>query len=48
MQHRHGNTAYHLADKLYTLYCESVGGLAFNGDPLPKWTVFRSDASKLK
>ena len=36
------------AGKLYDRYCEAVGGLAFNGDPLPKWEVFRADPSKQK
>lgn len=33
---------------LYEAYCEAVGGIAFNGDPLPSWTAFRSDLSKRK
>jgi hypothetical protein len=37
-----------VAGQLYTKYCQSVGGKAFNGDPLPTWEVFSQDASKLK
>lgn len=36
------------AGLLYEAYCESVGGKAFNGDPLPKWQEFRDDQSKRK
>ncbi len=35
-----------LAGKLYEKYCESVGGVAFNGDPLPTWIEFRADEAK--
>lgn len=35
-----------LAGRMYTAYCKSVGGRAFNGDPLPNWTEFRSDNTK--
>lgn len=35
-----------LAGKLYTVYCESVGGVAFNGEPLPTWEVFSADPEK--
>jgi len=31
---------------LYTLYCEEVGGKAYNGDPLPDWENFRKDPAK--
>lgn len=34
--------------ELYELYCDEVGGVAFNGDPLPKWEEFGSDDSKSK
>lgn len=37
-----------LASKLYTKYCEAVGGKAFNGDPLPDWDTFRADLTKIK
>jgi hypothetical protein len=37
-----------LAGRLYDTYCLSVGGLAFNGDPLPKWDAFREDPAKRK
>lgn len=37
-----------LAGKLYTTYCEGVGGVAFNGDMLPTWEEFRADDSKRK
>jgi hypothetical protein len=37
-----------LADILYTEYCIAVGGVAFNGDPLPDWQTFRSDPTKRK
>jgi len=36
------------AGRLYEKYCQSVGGTAFNGEPLPSWEEFRSDQSKLK
>lgn len=37
-----------LAKELYTVYCEQVGGYAFNGDLLPTWEAFRADPSKSK
>lgn len=37
-----------IAGRLYSVYCEAVGGKAFNGDPLPKWEEFRADPSKQK
>lgn len=37
-----------LAGNLYETYCRSVGGKAFNGDPLPTWPEFRADAQKVK
>jgi hypothetical protein len=37
-----------LAKELYTLYCEHVGGKAWNGDPLPTWAQFYSHAKKSK
>lgn len=33
---------------MYTAYCEGVGGVAFNGDPLPSWEEFRADPAKAK
>ena len=36
------------ADLLYSAYCKAVGGVAFNGDPLPEWTEFAADPSKQK
>ena len=38
----------YIANKLYTIYCKAVGGVAFNGDPLPDWRTFRNDPSKQK
>lgn len=38
----------HIAGELYKVYCESVGGKAFNGDPLPDWETFVNDPSKKK
>jgi len=40
------NEIEELAGLLYKTYCNSVGGKAFNGDPLPDWDAFRSDAKK--
>ena len=37
-----------IASHLYTAYCDSVGGKAFNGDPLPDWATFSRDQSKQK
>jgi len=37
-----------IAGELYTAYCEAVGGVAFNGDPLPSWSTFRADPKKGK
>lgn len=36
------------ADLLYSVYCEAVGGVAFNGDPLPSWADFAADPNKQK
>jgi hypothetical protein len=36
------------ADLLYSVYCEAVGGVAFNGDPLPAWADFAADPNKQK
>jgi|AntRauTorcE11897_2_1112592.scaffolds.fasta_scaffold57136_2 hypothetical protein len=38
----------YVAGELYRVYCEAVGGIAFNGDPLPDWDTFYSDESKQK
>lgn len=35
------------AEIFYELYCEKVGGKAFNGDPLPDWEEFASDPNKI-
>lgn len=37
-----------LAHELYDVYCEAVGGKAFNGDNLPKSEIFFEDGSKEK
>lgn len=37
-----------VAEALYTTYCAAVGGVAFNGDPLPDWDTFVSDPAKTK
>lgn len=36
------------AGHFYETYCKAVGGVAFNGDPLPSWAEFRADTEKLK
>lgn len=36
------------AGKLYEIYCREVGGVAFNGDPLPPWSEFGVDPNKQK
>lgn len=41
-------TKEELARKMYDKYCESVGGLAFNGDKLPHSDEFFEDESKQK
>jgi len=38
----------YIAGELYRVYCEAVGGVAFNGDPLPNWETFSNDPSKKK
>lgn len=38
----------YIASELYRVYCLSVGGKAFNGDPLPEWEEFSQDPSKAK
>ena len=37
-----------LAADLYAEYCNRVGGVAFNGDALPRWEEFRADPAKKK
>jgi hypothetical protein len=37
-----------LAGILYEELCLHVGGVAYNGEPLPKWTEFRADPRKQK
>lgn len=37
-----------IAEQLYEEYCKAVGGLAFNGDPLPDWETFYLDGNKQK
>ena len=37
-----------VAQELYEIYCKAVGGVAFNGDPLPDWKSFSRDKSKEK
>lgn len=37
-----------IAGALYDKYCEAVGGVAFNGDPLPSWEDFKNDTKKKK
>lgn len=37
-----------LPKKLYTAYCEGVGGVAFNGNKLPTADEFFTDPSKEK
>jgi len=37
-----------LAGQLYEIYCKAVGGVAFNGDPLPSWDEFKNDPAKSK
>tara|TARA_R110002153_G_scaffold113986_2_gene256559 strand:+ start:726 stop:1118 length:393 start_codon:yes stop_codon:yes gene_type:complete len=36
------------AERFYSTYCKEVGGVAFNGDPLPTWDEFSKDESKTK
>lgn len=37
-----------VAEALYTAYCAAVGGVNFNGDPLPDWATFAADPTKEK
>jgi hypothetical protein len=38
----------HLASRMYTSYCEGVGGQAHNGQTLPAWEEFSKDENKTK
>lgn len=40
--------SFKLAGVMYNNYCVAVGGEAFNGDPLPVWIEFSTDATKAK
>lgn len=40
--------AEYIAEEMYEAYCAEVGGVAFNGDPLPAWREFRADPAKRK
>ncbi len=42
------NTIEIAAGQLYQTYCDAVGGVAFNGDPLPSWEEFAADENKTK
>lgn len=42
------NNVQELARHLYDTYCRTVGGVAFNGDPLPTWDEFCATESKKK
>lgn len=37
-----------LARRQYEVYCQAVGGVAFNGTPLPSWDEFVNDPEKQK
>ena len=37
-----------IAAGLYEKYCQAVGGVNFQGDPLPNWQEFRADPNKTK
>ena len=37
---------YIVAERLYTAYCQAVGGVNFKGDPLPNWEEFYNDPEK--
>jgi hypothetical protein len=45
---RHEDRIGYNAGLLYDAYCAAVGGVAFNGDPLPDWKTFRADPAKQK
>lgn len=46
--HTMKKTIEELAELLYERYCRAVGGVAFNGDPLPNWATFTTDPNKQK
>lgn len=37
-----------VAERLYTVYCQAVGGKNFCGDNLPTWDEFINDPTKEK
>lgn len=37
-----------IAGHLYTVYCKAVGGVAYDGKPLPPWGEFSKDPNKQK
>jgi hypothetical protein len=37
-----------MASELYAIYCRAVGGVAFNGEPLPAWDEFAADKTKAR
>jgi len=37
-----------IAARLYGKYVEAVGGVAYDGKPLPEWDEFRADPAKRK
>lgn len=37
-----------MAGILYEEYCDTVGGVAYNGDKLPSWNEFKADPAKSK
>jgi hypothetical protein len=37
-----------LAGRLYNAYCAAVGGVAYDGKPLPAWSEFGRDPAKQK
>lgn len=43
-----GTKAVDYAKQAYETYNKAVGGVAFNGDPLPSWDEFAADESKQK
>ena len=44
----HATLNDHDAAALYHVYCDSVGGKAYDGTPLPDWDAFSSDPTKEK
>ena len=37
-----------IAAEIYSTYCRAIGGVAFNGDPLPSWYDLAADPAKVK